>query len=268
MRLDYLAIVVTSMICWIEGLPTQRGPTIKPFLLMQRLNSVRVTDFIAHCAQTKYNITYSRLKQHRYASRVMALVLINFWTAQCCHSLDDAGVAAAVNTPILTSKSCIREVVQSTTMISCSNNVGLVGSSLRKCNAKENCYSSSSKAAETYLSPWSYEFTKLSLETVWSSLLTAVKAQGLVILEADYSKKYILAYEDCSDKRQPSDAKNYYEFLIKPDDYLVLTRAVVDKTTFVYPLQQPIPDFNILQSKLDSIRLRLGFLNNVANYLS
>ena len=118
------------------------------------------------------------------------------------------------------------------------------------------------------MSPWSYEFTKLSLETVWSRLLSAVKDQGLVILEADYNKKYILAYEDCSDKRQPSDAKNYYEFLIKPDDYLVLTRAVVDKTAFVYPLQQPIPDFNILQSKLDSIRLRLGFLNNVANYLS
>lgn len=266
MRLDYLAIVVTSLICWVGGLHTQRGPTVKPYFPTQRLNSERAADFINHCAQSKYDVT-CRHNQHRYATRVMVVILINLWTAQCCNSLDRADIAA-VNTPTLSSKSCIREVLQSTTMISCSNNVGLVGNSLRKCNAKENCYSSSSKAAETYLSPWSYEFTKLSLETVWSSLLSAVKDQGLVIVEADYNKKYILAYEDCSDKRQPKDAKNYYEFLIKPNDYLVLTRAVVDKTAFVYPLQQPIPDFNILQSKLDSIRLRLGFLNNVANYLS
>lgn len=264
MRLIYLAIV-TSLMCWIGGLHTRRTSTVKPYRLTQRLNSV--TDFNAHYAQTKYDVT-CKPNQHRYATRIMVLLLINIWTAQCCHSVDGADVAATVNTPTLTSKSCIREVVQSTTMISCSNNVGLVGNSLRKCNAKENCFSSSSKAAETYLSPWSYEFTRLSIETVWSNLLSTIKAQGLLILEADYSKKYILAYEDCSDKRQPSDAKNYYEFLIKPEDYLVLTRAVVDKTAFVYPLQQPIPDFNILQSKLDSIRLQLGFLNNVANYLS
>lgn len=264
MRLDYLATVVASLICLVGGLHIRRGPTVKSYFPTQRLNSERAADFITHCSQTKYDATCTN-NQH-YATRVMIVILINLWTAKCCHSLDRADIAAE-NTPTLSSKSCIREVVQSTTIISCSNNVGLVGNSLTKCNAKENCYSSSSKAAETYLSPWSYEFTKLSLETVWSSLLSAVKNQGLVILEADYSKKYILAYEDCSDKRQPSDAKNYYEFLIKPNDYLVLTRAVVDKTAFIYPLQQPIPDFNILQSKLDSIRLRLGFLNNVANYL-
>jgi hypothetical protein len=44
------------------------------------------------------------------------------------------------------------------------------------------------------------------------------------------------------------------------EDKLVLYRAVVDKTVFLYPLQQPVSDFGALRSKLDSILKSTGWL--------
>lgn len=94
----------------------------------------------------------------------------------------------------------------------------------------------------------------------WTELNIAVAKNELKILRSNKDQWYILAAERADASKQPKGASNFYEFLIRPDDKLVLSRALVDKTVFVYPLQQPVSDFGILKSKLDAVRSTLGWL--------
>jgi len=154
--------------------------------------------------------------------------------------------------------------------------LGLENGRLRSCQANENCFSTSSKSASKYISPWQYEFSSKptneeeTLETVaWNKLKQAVEDNGLKILQdkvVDNGQRYLLAAEKGSSvSKQPSGSSLFYEFTLKDEDKLILFRAVVDKTVFLYPLQQPISDFGALQSKLDAIRNSANFLQVGAN---
>ena len=137
--------------------------------------------------------------------------------------------------------------------------LGLVGGRLRGCSANENCFSSSAVAAEKYLPPWTYAFRSTDTESAWTELKIAIQTQELKILRADESTRYILAAEKGSAK-QPKGSSNFYEFLIRSKESLVLTRGLVDKTVYIYPLQQPISDFGVLKAKLDAVRTSIGWL--------
>ena len=145
--------------------------------------------------------------------------------------------------------------------------LGLKEGRLRGCQANENCFSTSSKAATKYLSPWQYEFSPLSLSTksstttledeVWDNLKIACQVNGLKILQDKKvdDQRYLLAAEKGSNvPQQPGGSSLFYEFTLRPTDKLILYRAVVDKTIFLYPLQQPVSDFGALKSKLNAIR--------------
>ena len=149
---------------------------------------------------------------------------------------------------------------------------------LRGCQANENCFSTSSRSATKYMSPWQYEFTSsissssssssttttATLEDeVWENLKGACKGNGLKILQDknDGEHRYLLAAEMGSNvPKQTPGSSLFYEFTLKPSDKLILFRAVVDKTIFLYPLQQPVSDFGALKSRLDSIRDTAKFL--------
>ena len=62
--------------------------------------------------------------------------------------------------------------------------------------------------------------------------------------------------------KQPTGASLFYEFLLRDngEEKLVLYRGVVDKTVLLYPLQQPVSDFNALNNRLDGILKRLQWL--------
>ena len=68
---------------------------------------------------------------------------------------------------------------------------------------------------------------------------------------------YILAAEKGVDK-QPAGSSLFYEFVLRPQDKLLLQRAIVDKTVFVYPIQQPVSDFGALKGKLEHVKANLN----------
>ena len=61
-------------------------------------------------------------------------------------------------------------------------------------------------------------------------------------------------------EKQPAGSSLFYELVLRADDRLILQRAFVDKTVFLYPLQQPVSDFGALKSRLDDVQRLAGFL--------
>jgi hypothetical protein len=155
---------------------------------------------------------------------------------------------------------CITESNPQTTVVSC-RQLGLKGDGrLLGCQANENCFSTSATAATKYSSPWKY--SAQNTEEAWTLLRAAVENQGLKVLKADPISHYMLAAEKGTARQgqpQPAGSSLFYEFLLKPEEKLVLYRAVVDKTVFVYPLQQPVTDFGVLKSRLSGIISKTGW---------
>jgi hypothetical protein len=142
--------------------------------------------------------------------------------------------------------------------------IGVVGSRLRGCKANENCFSTSSKTPTKKQQPW-YFGESLSPTDAFTVLKDAVQLEGLAVLQARESDLYILAAEKNAPK-QPAGSSLFYEFLLRPDDTVVLYRAVVDKTVFVYPLQQPVSDFGALNARLEGVFKRTGFQRDDDSY--
>lgn len=126
---------------------------------------------------------------------------------------------------------------------------------LRGCNANENCFSTSAKAATKRSKPWHFSQPP---EEAFATLKTAMELEGLSILKSNPKSLYVLGSQS-SVPKQPPGSTLFYEFLLRPADKIVLYRAVVDKTVFVYPLQQPISDFGVLTSQLGKILARSSF---------
>ena len=145
-----------------------------------------------------------------------------------------------------------------------SRRLGLVKGTLQGCSADENCFSTSAKSAGKRVSPWTYKgsFDENKPNLVWLRVEQACKEEGLKVLQNKHSEDelngyYILAAEKNVDK-QPAGSSLFYEFVLRPSDQIVLVRAFVDKTVFVYPLQQPVSDFGALKGRLDGIQKSLG----------
>eukprot|EP01041_Mallomonas_annulata_P014303 gene14303-30435_t len=149
---------------------------------------------------------------------------------------------------------CITDANPQTTTVIC-RKLGLVNGRLRGCDANENCFSTSATSATKRSSPWSYS---QSTDDAFLVLRASVESQDLRILKSDPKSYYILAGQKNVPKL-PSGSSIFYEFLLRPEDKVVLFRGVVDKTVFVYPLQQPVPDFGAINSKLDAIFSKTSF---------
>ena len=134
---------------------------------------------------------------------------------------------------------------------------------VRGCQANENCFSTSAVSSGKRSSPWLFQ---QNLEDAVLIVTDAIKLEGLTILQSKSvsSGHYILAAEK-NPPRQPPGSSSFFEFVVKPGNSkdntpnVVLNRAVIDKTIFVYPLQQPVSDGGYLQAKLESIKSRTGF---------
>ena len=136
--------------------------------------------------------------------------------------------------PSLTTQTCRR--------VGLTKNNRLLG-----CLANENCFSSSSTSTK-YTSPWFYS-ESLTPEQTLSILKVAAAENGLKVLKEQTTSGnfYLLAAERDVPKQAPGSSL-FYEFLLKPDDHIVLIRAFVDKTLFVYPLQQPVNQSTLFSS--------------------
>lgn len=161
--------------------------------------------------------------------------------------------------------SCITESNPQTTVVSC-RQLGLKDDGrLLGCQANENCFSTSATAATKYASPWKY--SAQSTDQAWTLLRAAVENQGLKILQADETNHYMLAAEKGIARKgqpQPAGSSLFYEFLLRPEEKLVLYRAVVDKTVFLYPLQQPVTDFGVLKDRLQGVLSKTAWVSLAA----
>ena len=160
---------------------------------------------------------------------------------------------------------CVTESNPQTTTISC-RQLGLKDDGrLLGCQANENCYSTSASSPSKYASPWKY--SAQSTEEAWTLLRAAVENQGLKVLKADEATHYMLTAEKGVAKKgqpQPAGSSLFYEFLLRPEEKLVLYRAVVDKTVFLYPLQQPVTDFGVLKDRLSGVLSKTGWASLAA----
>ena len=160
---------------------------------------------------------------------------------------------------------CTTESNPQTTVVSC-RQLGLKDDGrLLGCQANENCLSTSATSATKYSSPWKY--SAQNTEEAWTLLRAALENQGLKVLQADPITHYMLGAEKGTARQgqpQPAGSSLFYEFLLKPDEKMVLYRAVVDKTVFVYPLQQPVTDFGVLKDRLAGIISKTGWTSVAA----
>lgn len=154
---------------------------------------------------------------------------------------------------------CITDSNPQTTTITC-RQLGLTDDlRLRGCKANENCFSTSATSASKRTTPYFYQ--QSNSDDAFLILRTAIESDGLKILKSDLNNYYLLAAEKNIPKL-PSGSSVFYEFLLKTDEKVVLYRGVVDKTVFVYPLQQPISDFDVITNKFKEIFRKTGFYKN------
>ena len=184
--------------------------------------------------------------------------------ASRCSGLRAAGIGHLLGLSLMlnseqpvpnTSSACKEDVTPSRTVVVC-REFGVVNGGLRSCKANENCVATASRTPTKRSQPWRFGY--LSSSDAFKVLRDAVQLEGLTVLQAKEESLYLLAAEK-DVPRQPQGSSLFYEFLVKPEDGVVLQRAVVDTTVFIYPVQQPVSDFGALSAKLDGILKRTGF---------
>ena len=155
-------------------------------------------------------------------------------------------------------------------------------------SATENGVSTSAvKNPSRFSPPWTYLTETSDSKVAWKSLIAAVKGvdDKLEIIELTddcectfplwYSYIFIKItfwheflqwkiwdsdlYATIPTEYPPGLSYDDIEFLLRPDDNIVLYRSVSRTSVFVYPLTQPVSDKNSNLNRLQKIRDRLGW---------
>jgi uncharacterized protein (DUF1499 family) len=167
-------------------------------------------------------------------------------------------------------KGCTTQSDPSRTIVTCRGEVldGQPEGSERRLgriSAAENGVSTSAvKNPSRYSPPWSYLTETSDPVVAWKSLRTTVLEtlpDVKVVTDTDtYLHVTVPTIQPpLSGVLDEEAALDDLEFLIRPDDQLVLYRSASRTAVFVYPLTQPVSDGNSNSKRLERIRQSLGW---------
>ncbi|CAM9816625.1 unnamed protein product [Pylaiella littoralis] len=136
---------------------------------------------------------------------------------------------------------CSTSTNPSYSMVSCDRTGLDRNGRLLGCSSSENCFSTSAVKVPGKLgSPWEYSLQTDDADRAFASLVRAVEGTPEVTMKTIDAKGHYLFAQFPS--KVPPGSVDSVEFLVKPEDQIVLYRSVSRDTLFLYPLQQPVSD--------------------------